>query len=121
MNAFAHPSPPIYAAPTRSWPTSARPPPAGHLESDAPSEYQELLTGGSPLDGAVPYQKVKRVGHGFRNFDNYRLRLLLLHCGVSWQTHRTARLPSRSHTWCRRAARVPRMALWRRKDGLVVP
>jgi transposase len=40
-------------------------------------------------------KKVKRVGHGFRNFDNYRLRLLL-HCGVTWQTHRTARLRSRS-------------------------
>jgi hypothetical protein len=48
-----------------------------------------------PLDGAVPYQKVKRVGHGFRNFVNYRLRLLL-HCGVTWQTHRTARLRGRS-------------------------
>jgi transposase len=31
-------------------------------------------------------KKVKRVGHGFRNFGNYRLRLLL-HCGVRWQTH----------------------------------
>jgi hypothetical protein len=31
-------------------------------------------------------KKVKRVGHGFRNFANYRLRLLL-HCGVVWQTH----------------------------------
>jgi transposase len=40
-------------------------------------------------------KKVKRVGHGFRNFANYRLRLLL-HCGVSWQTHRTARLRGRS-------------------------
>jgi transposase len=39
-------------------------------------------------------KKVKRVGHGFRNFANYRLRLLL-HCGVRWQTHRTARLRSR--------------------------
>ena len=83
-----------HAAPTRSWPTLARPPPTGHL-ADAPSEHQELLTGGSPLDGAVPYQKVKRVGHGFRSFANYRLRLLL-HCGVRWQTHRTARLRSRS-------------------------
>jgi transposase len=36
-------------------------------------------------------KKVKRVGHGFRSFTNYRLRLLL-HCGVAWQTHRTARL-----------------------------
>ena len=40
-------------------------------------------------------KKVKRVGHGFRNFDNYRLRLLL-HCGVRWQTHPTARLRGRS-------------------------
>jgi transposase len=40
-------------------------------------------------------KKVKRVGHGFRNFANYRLRVLL-YCGVRWQTHRTARLRSRS-------------------------
>jgi transposase len=40
-------------------------------------------------------KKVKRVGHGFRNFANYRLRLLL-HCGVRWQTHRTANLRGRS-------------------------
>jgi transposase len=30
-------------------------------------------------------KKVKRVGHGYRNFDNYRLRVLL-HCGVDWHT-----------------------------------
>jgi transposase len=35
-------------------------------------------------------KKVRRVGHGFRNLANYRLRLLL-HCGVTWQHHRTAR------------------------------
>ena len=29
--------------------------------------------------------KVKRVGHGFRNFDNYRLRLLLA-AGLDWRT-----------------------------------
>jgi transposase len=40
-------------------------------------------------------KKVKRVGHGFRNFGNYRLRLLL-HCGVTWQTPQTARLRGRS-------------------------
>jgi len=40
-------------------------------------------------------KKVKRVGHGFRNFADYRLRLLL-HCGVTWQIHRTAGLRSRS-------------------------
>jgi transposase len=40
-------------------------------------------------------KQVKRVGHGFRNFTNYRLRLLL-HCGVRWQIHRTASLRGRS-------------------------
>jgi transposase len=52
--------------------------------SNGPTEALNLLI-----------KKVKRVGHGFRNFTNYRLRLLL-HCGVSWQTHRTARLRGRS-------------------------
>jgi transposase len=52
--------------------------------SNGPTEAMNLLI-----------KKVKRVGHGFRNFTNYRLRLLL-HCGVRWQTHRTARLRSRS-------------------------
>jgi transposase len=28
-------------------------------------------------------EKVRRVGHGFKRFENYRLRLLL-HCGVDW-------------------------------------
>jgi transposase len=39
-------------------------------------------------------KKIKRVGHGFRNLNNYRLRLLL-HCGVQWQTPRTARVRGR--------------------------
>jgi transposase len=39
-------------------------------------------------------KKVKRVGHGFRNFDNYRLRLLL-HCGVTWQTQPTTPIRGR--------------------------
>jgi len=47
-------------------------------------------------------KKVKRVGHGFRNFADYRLRLLL-HCGVTWRTHPTARLRGRSPAWWRRA------------------
>jgi transposase len=52
--------------------------------SNGPTEAVNLLI-----------NKVKRVGHGFRNFTNYRRRLLL-HCGVRWQTHRTARLRGRS-------------------------
>lgn len=39
-------------------------------------------------------KKIKRVGHGYRNFDNYRLRLLL-HCGVDWQTPAPARIRGR--------------------------
>jgi transposase len=52
--------------------------------SNGPTEAVNLLI-----------KKVKRVGYGFRNFDNYRLRLLL-HCGITWQTHRTVRLRGRS-------------------------
>jgi hypothetical protein len=37
--------------------------------------------------------KVKRVGDGFRNVTNYRLRVMLY--GVRWQTHRTTRLRGR--------------------------
>ena len=39
-------------------------------------------------------KKIKRIGHGFRNFTNYRLRLLL-HCGVAWQTPQPARIRGR--------------------------
>jgi transposase len=59
--------------------------------SNGPTEAVNLLI-----------KKVKRVGHGFRNFANYRLRLLL-HCGVTWQTHRTSRLRGHPHTTSRTA------------------
>jgi transposase len=39
-------------------------------------------------------KKVKRVGHGYRNFDNYRLRVLL-QCGVTWQTQPTTPIRGR--------------------------
>jgi hypothetical protein len=51
--------------------------------SNGPTEAVNLLI-----------KNVKRVGYGFRNFTNYRLRLLL-YCGVRWPTHRTASLRSR--------------------------
>jgi len=35
-------------------------------------------------------KRVNLAGHWFRNFANYRLRLLL-HCGVDWQTPQPAR------------------------------
>ncbi len=52
--------------------------------SNGPTEAVNLLI-----------KRIKRVGFGFRNFDNYRLRLLL-HCGVTWHTHRTTRVRGRS-------------------------
>lgn len=41
-------------------------------------------------------KKIKRVGHGFRNFGNYRLRLLL-HCGTAWDAPGTTMLRGRLH------------------------
>ncbi len=51
--------------------------------SNGPTEAMNLMV-----------KKIKRVGHGFRNFENYRLRLLL-HCGVQWQTRPAARIRGR--------------------------
>jgi transposase len=51
--------------------------------SNGPTEAVNLLI-----------KKIKRAGHGFRNFDNYRLRLLL-HCGVDWHTHQPTPLRGR--------------------------
>ena len=52
--------------------------------SNGPTEAVNLLI-----------KRIKRVGFGFRNFANYRLRLLL-HCGVVWHTHTTTRIRGRS-------------------------
>jgi len=59
--------------------------------SNGPTEGMNLLI-----------KKIKRVGHGFRNFDNYRLRLLL-HCGVNWQTPNRHHSETGYHAWLRRA------------------
>jgi hypothetical protein len=39
-------------------------------------------------------EKLRRNAHGFRNFENYRLRLLL-HSGVKWDTPSAARIRGR--------------------------
>jgi transposase len=53
----------------------------GH--TNAKSEAQNLIT-----------EKLRRIAHGMRNFENYRLRLLL-HSGVEWNTRPTARIRGR--------------------------
>ncbi len=59
---------------------------AHHLTgaSNGPTEAVNLLV-----------KKVLRVAHGFRSFDNFRLRVLL-HCGVEWHTPPAARIRGRS-------------------------
>ncbi len=52
--------------------------------STGPVEAQNLVT-----------EKIRRIAHGIRNFENYRLRLLL-HSGVQWNTRPTARIRGRS-------------------------
>ena len=51
--------------------------------TNAASEAQNLVT-----------EKLRRVAHGLRNFEHYRLRLLL-HSGVQWDTPPTARIRGR--------------------------
>lgn len=51
--------------------------------SNGPTEAQNLIA-----------EKLRRIGHGMRNFENYRLRLLL-HSGVAWNTPSTARIRGR--------------------------
>jgi transposase len=51
--------------------------------SNGPTESQNLIA-----------EKLRRIGHGMRNFENYRLRLLL-HSGVQWNTQPTARTRGR--------------------------
>jgi transposase len=51
--------------------------------SNGPTEAMNLLV-----------EKIRRIGHGYPNFDNYRLQLLP-HCGIDWQTPRTPRIRSR--------------------------
>jgi transposase len=59
---------------------------AHHLTgaSNGPTEAVNLLV-----------KKVLRVAHGFRSFDNFRVRVLL-HCGVQWHTPPAARIRGRS-------------------------
>jgi transposase len=56
--------------------------------------HTTALTNGPTEAVNLLVKKVKRVGHGFRNFANYRLRLLL-HCGVQWQTRPAASMRAR--------------------------
>src|SRR6476660_5222462 len=49
-------------------------------------------------------KKIKRIGHGYRNFTNYRLRLLL-HCGVNCKLHSQHESEAGYHDWPRKAVK----------------
>ncbi len=51
--------------------------------SNGPTEAVNLLI-----------EKIRRIGHGYRNFENYRRRLLL-GCGIQWTTVPTRRIRGR--------------------------
>ena len=51
--------------------------------SNGPTEAVNLLV-----------EKIRRIGHGYRNFTNYRRRLLL-GCGITWTTVPTRRIRGR--------------------------
>jgi hypothetical protein len=64
------------------------------------------VTNAATVGTNLSIKKIKRLGHGFRNFENYRLRLLL-HCGVSWKRRAVTPMRARQQCWSRRA-RSPR-------------
>ena len=49
--------------------------------------HRTRLTNAATEGTNLIIKNIKRLGFGFRNFDNYRLRLLL-RCGAPWQHHR---------------------------------
>ena len=56
--------------------------------------HRTRLTNAATEGTNLIVKNIKRLGFGFRNFDNYRLRLLL-RCGAPWQHHHVASIRPR--------------------------
>jgi len=56
--------------------------------------HRTHLTNAATEGTNLVIKNIKRLGFGFRNFDNYRLRLLL-RCGAPWQTRRVTSIRPR--------------------------
>ena len=56
--------------------------------------HRTRLTNAATEGTNLIIKNIKRLGFGFRNFDNYRLRLLL-RCGTPWHTHPVASIRPR--------------------------
>jgi transposase len=72
-----------FAKTLRTWRTQLQAYFTGPRVSNGPTEAINLII-----------EKVRRIAHGFRKFDNYRLRLLL-HCGRVWAAAPTRRVRNR--------------------------
>jgi transposase len=56
--------------------------------------HRTRLTNGAVEGTNLIVKNIKRLGFGFRNFENYRLRLLL-RCGAPWQHHQVSSIRPR--------------------------
>lgn len=68
--------------------------PVGEGGAGADERDQVWAVHGAPAVLGGLDELEQRVGHGFRNFDNYRLRLLL-HCETDWDTIRATPIRGR--------------------------
>jgi transposase len=67
----------------------------GHWQAEILAYFRTQHASNGPTEAVnLLVKQVKRVGFGFRNFANYRLRLLL-HCGIAWNTHITTPIRGR--------------------------
>lgn len=60
-------------------------------ETEVLAYHHQRLSNGPTEAVNLLIEKHRRAAHGYRNFDNYRLRMLLT-LGVKWQTQTTARI-----------------------------
>jgi hypothetical protein len=66
----------------------------GRWETPILRWHRTRLTNAATEGTNLIVKNVKRLGFGFPNFDNYRLRLLL-RCGAPWQHHTVASIRPR--------------------------
>lgn len=81
---MAHPGP---LRPLRSPRATAPGPDPGHWREELLAAFTPTGKCGisnGPTEATALIKKVKRIGHGFRNLANYRLRLLLA-AGLDWR------------------------------------
>lgn len=63
-------------------------------EAEVLAYHHQRLSNGPTEAVNLLIEKHRRAAHGYRNFDNYRLRMLLT-LGIKWQTQPTARIRQR--------------------------